>query len=114
MQIVQTELASAQLLTLSGRLDTEAAPEFERRCTRLVESQTRNLIVNVSALDYLSSAGLRIMLVTGKALRSQNGKLVLVAAAGPVRHMVELAGFDKIFPIYTTVTEATQVVNTPP
>jgi len=114
MQIVQTELASAQLLTLSGRLDTEAAPELEQRCTRLVEGQTRNLILNIGALDYLSSAGLRIMLITGKALKRQNGKLVLVAPAGPVRQMVELAGFDKIFPVCTTVNEAAQGVNPQP
>jgi len=103
---VQTDLSDAQLLTLTGRLDAEAAPEFEQRCARLIEGQSRTLIVNVGALDYLSSAGLRVLLITGKALQRQNGRLVLVASAGPVRQIVELAGFDKIFPLCTTVDEA--------
>ena len=106
MHTVQTDLSDAQLLTLTGRLDAEAAPELEHRCERLIGSQTRTLIVNVGTLDYLSSAGLRTLLSTGKSLQRQNGKLVLVAAAGPVRQIIEIAGFDKIFSLYATVDEA--------
>ena len=106
MQTVQTDLGGAQLLTLTGRLDAEAAPELEQRCARLIEGQSRRLIVDVSALDYLSSAGLRALLIAGKALQNRDGKLVLVATAGPVRRIVELAGFDKIFPLCATVDEA--------
>ena len=106
MHTVQTDLIGAQLLTLTGRLDAEAAPELEQRCARLIGSQTRTLIVNVGTLDYLSSAGLRILLSTGKSLQRQNGKLVLVATAGPVRQIIEVAGFDRIFPLYATIDEA--------
>ena len=114
MQIIQTKLADAQILTLSGRLDAGTAPELEQRCARLIEGKTRKLILNVGTLDYLNSAGLRVMLVTGKALKRQNGKLVLVAIAGPVRDTVELAGFEKIFPLCTTVNEAAEVADTLP
>ncbi len=106
MHTVQTDLGDGQLLTLTGRLDAEAAPELEQRCARLIGSQTGTLIVNVGRLDYLSSAGLRALLSTGKSLQRQNRKLVLVATAGPVRQIIELAGFDKIFPLYVTVDEA--------
>ena len=106
MHTVQTDVGDAQLLTLSGRLDAEVAPELEQRCAQLLEGQCRNLIVNVGTLEYLSSAGLRVLLVTGKDLQRQNGKLILVAPAGAVRQIVELAGFDKIFPLHATVDEA--------
>ena len=98
MHTVQTELHGAQLLTLTDRLDAEAAPELEQRCERLISNQTRTLIVNLSTLDYLSSSGLRAMLSTGKSLQEKNGKLVLVATPDPVRQIIELAGFDKIIP----------------
>ena len=106
MHAVQTDLSDGQLLTLTGRLDAETAPELERRCERLIGNQTRRLIVNVGTLDSLSSAGLRTLLSTCKSLQKQNGKLVLVAVAGPVRQIIELAGFEKIFPLYATVAEA--------
>jgi anti-sigma B factor antagonist len=106
MQTVQTNLDNGQVLSLTGRLDAEAAPELEQRCRQLIESQSRTLIINVGNLDYLSSAGLRTLLSTGKSLQSKNGRLILVAAPGPVRQVIEHAGFDKIFPLCVTVDEA--------
>ena len=106
MHMVQTELDDAQLLTLTGRLDAEAAPALEERCRQLIESQTRTLIINLGTLDYLGSAGLRTLLGAGKSLQNQNGKLVLVATPGPIRQLIALAGFDKIFPLCATVDEA--------
>jgi anti-anti-sigma factor len=104
--MVQTDLGDGQLLTLTGRLDAQAVTVLEQRCARLIESQTRTLMINVGTLDYLSSPGLRSLLITGKSLQKQSGKLVLVAGAGPVRQIIELAGFGKIFPVYATVDEA--------
>lgn len=106
VHMAQTDLADGHLLTLTGRLDAVAATELEQQCERSIGSQTRTLIVNVGTLDYVSSAGLRTLLSTGKNLQRQNGKLVLVAGAGPVRQVIELAGFDKLFPLYATVDEA--------
>ena len=106
MHTVQTELSNGQLLTLTGCLDAAAARELDQCCARLIENQTRTLIVNVGTLDSLSSAGLRTLLSTGKSLQRQNGRLLLVAPPGPVRQVIELAGFDKIFPLYATVDEA--------
>ena len=106
MHTVQTDLGDAKLLTLTGRLDVETSTELEQRCARLIEGQTRKVIVNVGTLDYMSSAGLRALLITGKSLHSKKGKLVLVATAGPVRQIIEMAGFHKIFPLCATVDEA--------
>src|SRR5262245_2843061 len=108
MHTVQTELGDAQVLSLTGRLDAEAAAELEQRCRQLIESHIRTLIINVSTLDYLGSAGLRTLLSTGKNLQSKNGKLILVAATGPVRQAIEHAGFDKVFQVCTTLDEATK------
>src|SRR5262245_48154236 len=85
MHTVQTELGDAQVLSLTGRLDAQAASELEQRCQQLIESRIRTLIINVGTLDYLSSAGLRTLLSTGKNLQSKNGKLVLVAPKGSMR-----------------------------
>jgi len=104
--MVQTELENAKLLSLTGRLDAEAAPDLEQRCRQLIERDTQTLIVNVGTLDYLSSAGLRTLLGAGKSLQNKGGKLIVVAAEGPVRQIIELAGFGKVFAICGTLEEA--------
>ena len=106
MHSVQTKLGDAQVLTLTGRLDAEAVPVLEQQCEQIIASETRMLIVNVGTLDYLSSAGLRALLGAGRKLQTHEGKMVLVAASGPVRRILELAGFDKMFPLCATVEEA--------
>src|SRR5262245_50410043 len=103
MQTVQTTLDGAQLLTLMGRLDAETAPQLEERCRQLIGNETRTLIINAGTLDYLSSAGLRTLLGAGKSLQSKSGKLILVAAEGPARQIIELAGFERILPLCFTV-----------
>lgn len=107
MRIVQTQLGDAEVLTLTGRLDAEAAPELELHCDAFAAADTpTTLVINVGTLDYLSSAGLRTLLAAGRKLQEGGGKLVLVAASGPVRQLVELAGIHKVFPLCATVEEA--------
>jgi anti-anti-sigma factor len=106
MQITQSNLGDAKVLALSGRLDAEAASELEARCERLVQSGARTMILNLTSLDYLSSAGLRAILSGGKTLQAGDGKLVLVIPEGTARQIVEAAGFDKVFTVCRTMQEA--------
>jgi anti-sigma B factor antagonist len=108
MKILATQLGDAQVLALMGRLDSEAAPEFEQRCLREVRGETQTLILDMSGLEYLSSAGLRTILSAGKALQAKDGKLVLCAPPGQTRQIVEAAGFHKLFPVCASVQEASK------
>ena len=106
MHTVQTELHGAQLLTLTDRLDAEAAPELEQRCERLIGRQTRTLIVNLSTLDYLSSAGLCALLNLAKLAKARQSRLILCGPTPAVRQILNLSGFDKILPISEELSEA--------
>jgi anti-anti-sigma factor len=98
-------LGDAQVFSLSGRLDSEAAPEFERQCLNQVRGETRMLILDLSPLEYLSSAGLRTILSAGKALQAKEGKLVLCVPKGQTRQIVEAVGFHKMFTIVSSMDE---------
>ena len=100
MRIVQTELDGAQVLTLTGRLDAEAAPELEQRCRVLIESETRTWIINPGTLDYLSSAGLEVL------LKARHGRMILCGPIPAVQQVLKLSGFDKLFPIVSELSEA--------
>lgn len=106
MKVAASQVGDAHVLALSGRLDSEAAPDFEQYCTRCTRGEAGTLILDLTPLEYLSSAGLRTILSAGKELQSRNGRLVLCAPKGSVRQIVEAAGFHKLFTVCSTLEEA--------
>ena len=109
-----TECATADIVTLSlaGKLDSTTAKTFEDTILGRIESGDRRLVVDLSQLDYISSAGLRVFALAGKRLKSANGKLVLCGfkktipyntlnrIPDPVREVFDTSGFSSIFPSY--------------
>jgi anti-anti-sigma factor len=106
MQITSTNLGDTKVLQLSGRLDSESAGALEDRCRELIKGGARSMFIDLNAIEYLSSAGLRSILVAGKALKEGDGKLVLVVGPGMPRQIIESAGYGQLFPICNTVEEA--------
>ncbi len=88
-----------------GRIDTNTSEELERWIGNRVDGG-RRLVVDMSAVDYISSAGLRVFLVTVKKLRGTGGQLVLAGLNPSVRQIFELAGFLSIFTVETDVDRA--------
>ena len=105
MKVTPSQLGDAQVLALSGRLDSDAAPEFERQCQKELNGGTSMLILDLTPLEYLSSAGLRAILSTGKALQAKEGKLVLCVPKGQTRQIVEAIGFHKMFTVCANMEE---------
>jgi anti-anti-sigma factor len=106
MKVLTSQLGDAQVFTLSGRLDSEAAPEFERQCLQQVRGETRTLLLDLTPLEYLSSAGLRTILGAGKALQAKEGKLILCVPKGATRGIIEAVGFHKMFTVVASMDEA--------
>lgn len=106
MKVTPSQLGDAQVFSLSGRLDSEAAPQFEQQCLKEVNGSSKTLILDLSALEYLSSAGLRVILSAGKALQGKEGKLVLCVPKGQTRQIVEAVGFHKMFIVCASLDEA--------
>ena len=65
----------------------------------------RETLVNLSGLDYISSAGLRVVLLAGKKLRASKGKLVLVGLRDMVREVFDMSGFLSLFAVTATLDE---------
>jgi anti-anti-sigma factor len=106
MQILSTSLGDTKVLKLSGRLDSESSVAFEERCRELIKEGALSLLVDLGGLEYLSSAGLRSLLVIGKELKGLDGKLILVTGSGLPRQILQSAGYDKLFPICQSIDEA--------
>ena len=95
---------AVDIVDIQGNLDTSTALEAENFFSSMIEEGARRILVNGTTLDYISSAGLRILLVSGKKLKELEGELRLTALNESVHEVFEISGFDTIFNV--TVTEA--------
>ena len=96
LQIQKTAGAST-VLTLSGRLDTSTAPELESALEEVLES-AQKLTLDLEKLEYISSAGLRIILKAQKAMNGREG-LVLTRVPEAVMEVFDITGFSDFLTI---------------
>ncbi len=91
---------------VKGRIDGSTAVAFEESVRNALEESDRAMIMDFRELAYISSAGLRVILLTAKSLQSQDAKLVLCSLSDQIREVFKISGFDKLLPIHETREEA--------
>ncbi|NPA25061.1 MAG: STAS domain-containing protein [Deltaproteobacteria bacterium] len=107
MDIVELKKDGESLtLALKGRLDAISADDFSRKVAEATAEGARHLLVEMSDLDYISSAGLRVILTAAKQLKKLGGELKLAALQENVATVFKISGFDKIIPILPTCDDA--------
>ena len=105
--IESQELKRCMLLRLGGRLDGEASHDFDEAMQSALQAGYYNLVLNLSAVDYMSSASLRVLINTAKECRRFNrGDVRLAEISERVEQVLDLAGLDQLFQIFDTETEA--------
>jgi anti-sigma B factor antagonist len=100
MDIETLTVENTKVVRLKGRLDATNAPDLERELTPIIEGTEGTLLINMKDLDYISSAGLRTLLLGAKLLKNKGGALALCALQEAVREVFDIAGFTELFPIY--------------
>jgi anti-sigma B factor antagonist len=94
MKIFQENNEGIEIFSVKGSLDSNTSPEFEQKIYEALEKGQRKLILNLENLDYISSAGIRVMLKTTKDLKRMDGNIVLCSLQDYVKEVFEIAGFD--------------------
>jgi anti-anti-sigma factor len=102
------EIDQKVILRLDGRLDAATTPILERKINTLIGEGRHQLVLDCLRIDYLSSAGMRLLLSASKKLKTKKGSLVLFAIGEEVMEIIKLAGFDKILVVFDTEQEALQ------
>ena len=104
---VKTERENETLIARAeGRIDGTNARDFENAMTAVIDESDRAVIIDFENLAYISSAGLRSLLLIGKELWNRDAKLALCSLSASIREVFEISGFDKIIPIHGSRTEA--------
>jgi anti-anti-sigma factor len=99
MNIEERATDGATVVRLSGRLDTGTAPRVQERLDTVVDGGADLVVVDLGGVDFMSSAGLRVLLATAKRLRPR-GSLRLFGLNPTVRDVFEMSGFSMILAVF--------------
>lgn len=98
-------------IVLEGRIDGMTAPDIERKFTELTTSGERQLLVNFTEVNYISSAGLRVFLDAQKKLMAVGGELLLYKLSPNVQEVFRISGFQSIFKFFSRLEEIEELVS---
>jgi len=104
MQIQREERPNGTIFHISGRLDAQNSPVVEEHVHREIGHNPDKLVFDMTEVDYLSSAGLRILLSSSKKLGS--GRVAIYGMGPRVMETIRMAGFDKVLDIVSSADEA--------
>lgn len=106
MEITETKLSAATVLTLAGRLDGVTSATLEQKVEALSAAGSRKQVFDCSKLAYVSSAGLRVFLSSAKKLKAAGGGAAFAALSPAVQEVFELSGFTGVLSIHPTPAAA--------
>ena len=104
---VHTEREGGALIARAvGRIDGSNAREFEGALHATLSEQDRALILDMQSLSYISSAGLRVILMAAKMLQVRDGKFMVCSLSESINEVFEISGFNRIIPTHATRSDA--------
>lgn len=96
----------AVLVAASGRIDSYSAPQLADVLDSFTNDGDYNLVLSLKDVDFISSAGLRVLISTQKTCKNKNGELVLSEISERVNSALELAGFNTLFKMFNQDIDA--------
>jgi len=106
MEITSKDERSVTIVSVKNRIDAMTSPEFEEYLSTLLQQEKKNLILNLNELEYISSAGLRVILSVAKKIKANQGNLCFYGLQGPVKEIFEISGFCSILQVFDTEEDA--------
>ena len=104
--VQRTRVSGQVVLLVSGRMDAENAPQFERECRACIAEGLTGLVVDLGDLKYVSSMGLRSFVSVGKTLQDKGGALRICRVNGLVKQVFEITNLLGSFAVYESVEAA--------
>ena len=97
---------NTKIISLEGKMDAISAPEFEDKMGEWIELGETSFIINLGEVNYMSSAGLRSILIVAKKLKEQDGRLIFVDLREEVQKIFRISGFSSMIPTYESLEVA--------
>lgn len=107
MEITAKNFKSCDMIVINGRVDSSTAPQLAEALEEVTGNGRYKIVLDMSALEYMSSAGFRALLSSQRTCKRYNrGEIVLAAVPDRVKEALELAGFTELFKTYDDPVEA--------
>ena len=106
MEIIEESQSGINIYRLNGRLDSNTSQGFEKKIFQAIDNGSKSMIIDFKNLDYISSAGLRVIFKATKALKREEGTILLCDMQDYVKEVFEIAGFDSFLSIAGTMDDA--------
>jgi anti-anti-sigma factor len=106
MELNTREDGGKTIVEMVGRLDSNTSGAVETSLSAIIEGGASKLVLDFGKLDYISSAGLRIVLVASKKLNAAGGELQLCALNELVQEVFDISGFSSLLNVHKTLEEA--------
>ena len=114
MNVTSRRFANAVVLHVEGRLDQDTCGDFTRQLMTYVDSVAHAggaIILDLSSLEYVSSAGLRCFMLASRQAKAQSGRIFVAALQPMVREIFEISHFNLVFQVFPTLREAMAAVS---
>lgn len=106
MEIRSTDVGDIKVVEVEGNLDTNTSPNAQERIDQLIQAGASKILFDFEKVNYISSAGLRVLLATAKQLRKDGGDLRLCNLNRNVQDVFEISGFSSILRVFDSKDDA--------
>ena len=106
MEMHVREADGVSVINFSGNLDTNTSISAEEEVNKLLDSGGDRILFNFANLNYISSAGLRVLLATAKKLKTSGGKMMVCSLNSTVQEVFDISGFASILNLASNEEEA--------
>jgi len=106
MEIISEKKEKGTLFTVTGRLDVMTTADFEKKCQQIIDDGEKKLVIDLTGLEYISSAGLRGILSSAKKSKATGGTIQFCGLTGMVEEVFLVSGLGSIFIVTATSDEA--------
>ena len=116
MEARSQRTANLLVVTVAGRIDHSNADELQRTLSPAVEevgTTIAALVLDFAAVEYISSMGLRALMVAAKGVRARHGRIAIAALQPVVREIFDISRFDHVLEVFATVADATASLAVP-
>lgn len=114
MNVSARRFANAVVLQVKGRLDQDTCEAFRGQLMTFVDTAARDggaIVLDLSSLEYVSSAGLRCFMLASRQAKAQHGRIFVAALQPMVSEIFQISHFNLVFQVFPTVREAVGAVS---
>ena len=114
MHLHEIENPVAAVFRVDGRLDAASTPELEKRVLTSLDRGVRHLVMDFTNLEYINSAGLRVLVLSYQRLTPRGGKVMICGVRDYIAEIFDISGYNRIFCMFADMAGALREIGPRP